>query len=203
MRDKERKIHRKQLSGLLTYLVTFHPTQDFFAVFRSCSSSFEEVENNNFLSFEDCKVVEDRQAIMDPMSSILNYEADPNEDYYGLLGCDASASTEQIIAEYKARAKDCHPDRKNQNAAAAPGPASSPQLQSREKFQHLLRVSHAYVRDATVSSSQASPRVIESFLKREGGYMEESQTRCLLVILVYKPNQTSTALHFPNNPIPT
>jgi len=78
---------------------------------------------------------------MDPMSSILNYEADPNEDYYGLLGCDASASTEQIIAEYKARAKDCHPDRKNQNAAAPapPGPASSPQLQSREKFQHLLR----------------------------------------------------------------
>ena len=77
------------------------------------------------------------------VGSILNYEADPNEDYYGLLGCDSSASTEQIIAEYKARAKDCHPDRKNQNAAAAPGPASSPQLQSREKFQHLLRVSHA------------------------------------------------------------
>ena len=94
---------------------------------------------------------------MDPMSSILNYEADPNEDYYGLLGCDASASTEQIIAEYKARAKGCHPDRKNQNAAAAvapaaaaPGPASSPQLQSREKFQHLLRVSHACARNATV-----------------------------------------------------
>ena len=107
---------------------------------------------------------------MDPMSSILNYEADPNEDYYGLLGCDASASTEQIIAEYKARAKDCHPDRKNQNAAAAaaaPGPASSPQLQSREKFQHLLRVSHAYVRDATVSSSQARPRVIKSYLKEK------------------------------------
>ena len=104
--------------------------------------------------------------MMDPMSSILNYEADPNEDYYGLLGCDASASTEQIIAEYKARAKDCHPDRKNQNAAA-PGPASSPQLQSREKFQHLLRVSHAYVRDATVNSSEARPRVIEGYLKEK------------------------------------
>ena len=171
MRDKERKIHRKQLSGLLTYLVTFHPTQDFFcSFFRSCSSSFEEVESIKILSFEDCKVIEDRQAIMDPMSSILNYEADPNEDYYGLLGCDASASTEQIIAEYKARAKDCHPDRKNQNvAAAAPGPASSPQLQSREKFQHLLRVSHAYVRDATVSSSQARPRVIKSYLKEKEG----------------------------------
>jgi len=63
------------------------------------------------------------------VGSILNYEADPNEDYYGLLGCDSSASTEQIIAEYKARAKDCHPDR---NSAVA-------QPQSREKFQHLLR----------------------------------------------------------------
>ena len=67
------------------------------------------------------------------VGSILNYEADPNEDYYGLLGCDSSASTEQIIAEYKIRAKDCHPDRNN--AAAQP--------QSQEKFQHLLRVSHA------------------------------------------------------------
>jgi hypothetical protein len=106
---------------------------------------------------------------MDPMSSILNYEADPNEDYYGLLGCNASASTEQIIAEYKARAKDCHPDRKNQNTAAPapPGTASSPQLQSREKFQHLLRVSHAYVRNVTVNSSQARPRVIEGYLKEK------------------------------------
>jgi len=63
------------------------------------------------------------------MGSILNYEADPNEDYYGLLGCDSSASTEQIIAEYKARAKNCHPDR---NSAEA-------QSHSREKFQHLLQ----------------------------------------------------------------
>jgi len=63
------------------------------------------------------------------VGSILNYEADPNEDYYGLLGCDSSASTEQIIAEYKIRAKDCHPDRNN--AAAQP--------HSQEKFQHLLR----------------------------------------------------------------
>ena len=67
------------------------------------------------------------------VGSILNYEADPNEDYYGLLGCDSSASTEQIIAEYKARAKNCHPDR---NSAEA-------QSHSREKFQHLLQVSHA------------------------------------------------------------
>ena len=69
------------------------------------------------------------------VNSILNYEADPNEDYYNLLGCDSSASTEQIIAEYKAKAKDCHPDKNNAD--------NDDQLQSREKFQHLLRVSHA------------------------------------------------------------
>ena len=72
------------------------------------------------------------------VNSILNYEADPNEDYYNLLGCDSSASTEQIIAEYKAKAKDYHPD-KNNTAD------DYDQLQSREKFQHLLRVSHAYL----------------------------------------------------------
>ena len=139
---------------------------------------------------------------MDPMSSILNYEADPNEDYYGLLGCDASASTEQIIAEYKARAKDCHPDRKNQNAAAiaaapAPtGPASSPQLQSREKFQHLLRVSHACVRDATVSSRLARPRLIEGYLKEKVLLKEGiERSRRLDVCWCWQSiNQTSTAL---------
>ena len=155
--ERQGKENPQKAAVWATYLLSDFSfnTRLFLQFFRSCFSSFEEVENNNFLSFEDCKVIEDRQAIMDPMSSILNYEADPNEDYYGLLGCDASASTEQIIAEYKARAKDCHPDRKNQNAAAPapPGPASSPQLQSREKFQHLLRVSHACVRDATVNSS--------------------------------------------------
>lgn len=66
------------------------------------------------------------------VNAILNYEADPNEDYYNLLGCDSSASTEQIIAEYKAKAKDYHPD-KNNTAD------DYDQLQSREKFQHLLR----------------------------------------------------------------
>ena len=64
------------------------------------------------------------------VNSILSYQADPNEDYYGLLGCDASASTDQIMAEFKVRAKDCHPDKNSTE-------------QSLETFQHLLRVSHA------------------------------------------------------------
>ena len=123
------------------------------------------------------------------VNAILNYEADPNEDYYNLLGCDSSASTEQIIAEYKAKAKDYHPD-KNNTAD------DYDQLQSREKFQHLLRVSHAYVRDATVNSSEARPRVIEGYLKEKvflkEGIERSSQTRCLLLISVYKPNQHCT-----------
>lgn len=65
------------------------------------------------------------------VDTILNYEDDPKEDYYGLLGCDSSATNEQIVAEFKARAKDCHPDKNT----------SDPQ--SQEKFQLLLRVSHS------------------------------------------------------------
>ena len=67
------------------------------------------------------------------VESILKYQANPNEDYYALLGCDISTSTEQILAEFKARAKDCHPDKN----------AADPKCQ--ETFQHLLRVSHATV----------------------------------------------------------
>lgn len=62
------------------------------------------------------------------VDTILNYKADPNEDYYGLLGCDPSASSSQIVAEFKARARDYHPDK---NASDS---------QSQEKFQLLLRV---------------------------------------------------------------
>ena len=43
--------------------------------------------------------------------SILSYKKDPDEDFYRILGCDKSSSSEQILTEYKARAKDYHPDR--------------------------------------------------------------------------------------------
>lgn len=63
------------------------------------------------------------------VDTILNYKADPNEDYYGLLGCHPSASTSQIMAEFKARARDYHPDKNVTDSQ-----------QSQEKFQLLLRV---------------------------------------------------------------
>ena len=33
------------------------------------------------------------------------------EDYYSVLGCDPSSSEEQILTEYRIRAKESHPDK--------------------------------------------------------------------------------------------
>ena len=33
------------------------------------------------------------------------------EDYYRVLGCDPSSSEEQIMTEYRIRAKESHPDK--------------------------------------------------------------------------------------------
>ncbi|XP_053971403.1 J domain-containing protein isoform X1 [Hylaeus anthracinus] len=43
----------------------------------------------------------------------INYKPSEEEDYYALLSCDESATVEQITAEYKVLALQCHPD-KNQ-----------------------------------------------------------------------------------------
>ncbi len=65
------------------------------------------------------------------IDNILKYEADPSEDFYSLLGCDPSSSEEQILAEFKARAKNCHPDKcTNQD-----------RLDDQATFQNLLQVS--------------------------------------------------------------
>ncbi|XP_056386234.1 dnaJ homolog subfamily C member 12 [Hyla sarda] len=46
------------------------------------------------------------------MESILNStEEAVGEDYYTLLGCDELSTVEQITAEYKVRALECHPDK--------------------------------------------------------------------------------------------
>lgn len=45
------------------------------------------------------------------MDAILGYSADASEDYYALLGCDELSSVEQILAEFKIRALECHPDK--------------------------------------------------------------------------------------------
>ena len=63
------------------------------------------------------------------VDNILNHKKDPSEDFYALLGCDISASAEQVAAEFKVRAKGCHPDKNT----------SDPE--SKQRFQLLLRVS--------------------------------------------------------------
>nr|ACO15071.1 J domain-containing protein [Caligus clemensi] len=45
------------------------------------------------------------------MNSILQYEKDPSEDYYAILGSFSCSTKEQILAEYRARVKFLHPDK--------------------------------------------------------------------------------------------
>ncbi|XP_008060500.1 dnaJ homolog subfamily C member 12 isoform X2 [Carlito syrichta] len=52
------------------------------------------------------------------MDAILNYRPEDTEDYYALLGCDELSSVEQILAEFKVRALECHPDKHPENSKA-------------------------------------------------------------------------------------
>lgn len=52
------------------------------------------------------------------MDSILNYNLEDTEDYCILLGCDELSSVEQILAEFKVRALECHPDKHPENSKA-------------------------------------------------------------------------------------
>lgn len=52
------------------------------------------------------------------MDAILNYKVAEGEDYYALLGCDELSSVEQILAEFKVRALECHPDKHPENSKA-------------------------------------------------------------------------------------
>nr|XP_048307550.1 dnaJ homolog subfamily C member 12 isoform X2 [Myodes glareolus] len=52
------------------------------------------------------------------MDAILNYRPEGSEDYYALLGCDELSSVEQILAEFKVRALECHPDKHPENSKA-------------------------------------------------------------------------------------
>jgi hypothetical protein len=67
------------------------------------------------------------------IDNILGYKLDPKEDYYAILGCNPSSTSEQIVAEFKIRARDCHPDK-----------CSDPQTQ--ERFQALLEVKTFYLK---------------------------------------------------------
>ncbi|XP_003223726.1 dnaJ homolog subfamily C member 12 [Anolis carolinensis] len=59
------------------------------------------------------------------MDAILNCRLEEMEDYYSLLGCDELSTVEQIAAEFKVRARECHPDKHPANPQAV------------EKFQQL------------------------------------------------------------------
>ncbi|NXM26710.1 DJC12 protein, partial [Oxyruncus cristatus] len=52
------------------------------------------------------------------MDAILNCSAEDLEDYYDLLGCDELSTVEQILAEYKIKALECHPDKHPGNPKA-------------------------------------------------------------------------------------
>ncbi|XP_066549475.1 dnaJ homolog subfamily C member 12 isoform X2 [Amia ocellicauda] len=52
------------------------------------------------------------------MDALLNCKTEDLEDYYGLLGCDELSSSEQILAEFKVRALECHPDKHPENPKA-------------------------------------------------------------------------------------
>ncbi|XP_073209563.1 dnaJ homolog subfamily C member 12 isoform X3 [Lepidochelys kempii] len=52
------------------------------------------------------------------MDAILNCNLDDMEDYYILLGCDELSTVEQILAEFKVKALECHPDKHPGNPKA-------------------------------------------------------------------------------------
>lgn len=64
-------------------------------------------------------VSEGREAdLVIEMDAILSYRSEDTEDYYMLLGCDELSSVEQIMAEFKVRALECHPDKHPENSKA-------------------------------------------------------------------------------------
>uniref|UniRef100_A0A8D0G432 DnaJ heat shock protein family (Hsp40) member C12 n=1 Tax=Strix occidentalis caurina TaxID=311401 RepID=A0A8D0G432_STROC len=52
------------------------------------------------------------------MDAILDCRPDDLEDYYNLLGCDELSTVEQILAEFKIKALECHPDKHPGNPKA-------------------------------------------------------------------------------------
>ncbi|NXK92791.1 DJC12 protein, partial [Formicarius rufipectus] len=65
------------------------------------------------------------------MDAILNCSPEDLEDYYNLLGCDELSTVEQILAEYKIKALECHPDKH---------PGSPKAVESFQKLQRAKEV---------------------------------------------------------------
>ncbi|KAF6108283.1 DnaJ heat shock protein family (Hsp40) member C12 [Phyllostomus discolor] len=88
------------------------------------------------------------------MDAILNYRLEDNEDYYMLLGCDELSSVEQILAEFKVRALECHPDKHPENSKADLGVKSECLSKIPASFAHIS------------SQNEISlPRTVETFQK--------------------------------------
>uniref|UniRef100_A0A671EDG8 DnaJ heat shock protein family (Hsp40) member C12 n=1 Tax=Rhinolophus ferrumequinum TaxID=59479 RepID=A0A671EDG8_RHIFE len=87
------------------------------------------------------------------MDAILNYRSEDTEDYYTLLGCDELSSVEQILTEFKLRARECHPDKHPENSKADLG----------VKRECVSKVQASF---ACISLNEMSlPRTVETFQK--------------------------------------
>ncbi|XP_055209660.1 dnaJ homolog subfamily C member 12 isoform X3 [Gorilla gorilla gorilla] len=88
------------------------------------------------------------------MDAILNYRSEDTEDYYTLLGCDELSSVEQILAEFKVRALECHPDKHPENPKADPG----------DKSECLARLPASFA-PISLQNEISLPRTVETFQK--------------------------------------
>uniref|UniRef100_A0A2K6FHZ2 DnaJ heat shock protein family (Hsp40) member C12 n=1 Tax=Propithecus coquereli TaxID=379532 RepID=A0A2K6FHZ2_PROCO len=88
------------------------------------------------------------------MDAILNYRSEDTEDYYKLLGCDELSSVEQILAEFKIRALECHPDKHPESSKADPGVKS--------EYLSRVPVSFAHI---SLQNEISFPRTVETFQK--------------------------------------
>ncbi|XP_058044595.1 dnaJ homolog subfamily C member 12 [Ahaetulla prasina] len=65
------------------------------------------------------------------MDAIFSCRLEDMEDYYNLLGCDELSTVEQIVAEFKVRALECHPDKHPGNPQA---------VENFQKLQHAKEI---------------------------------------------------------------
>uniref|UniRef100_A0A5F9DV41 DnaJ heat shock protein family (Hsp40) member C12 n=1 Tax=Oryctolagus cuniculus TaxID=9986 RepID=A0A5F9DV41_RABIT len=88
------------------------------------------------------------------MDAILNYKSEDTDDYYTLLGCDELSSVEQILAEFKVRALECHPDKHPENSKA-----------DAVKSECVSRVLTSFAHMSISLHNESGNRTVETFQK--------------------------------------